>query len=65
VKWKSTLNASSKANLADSECLAKSTTVSTNYDTLENLDTGTASFDNSNVYFYVIARAKIWDSSAQ
>jgi hypothetical protein len=65
VKRECALYASTKADLADSECLAKSTTVATDYDTLENLNTGTGSFNDSNVNFYVIARAEIWNSGAQ
>jgi hypothetical protein len=65
VKREGTLNASSKADFADSECLAKTATMATDYDTLENLNTGTGTFNDSNVNFYVIARAEIWNSSAQ
>jgi hypothetical protein len=39
--------------------------MATDNDTLEDLNTGTGSFNNSNVNFYVIARAEIWDSGAQ
>jgi hypothetical protein len=65
VKREGALNPSAKANFADGECLAKSTTVATNNYALENLNTGTGSFNDSNVNLYVIARAEIWDTSAQ
>jgi hypothetical protein len=65
VKREGALYASSKADFADSECLAKTAAMATNYNTLENLNTGTGAFNNSNVYFYVIAWAEIWNSSAQ
>jgi hypothetical protein len=65
VKRECALYASSKANFADCESLAKSTTMAANYDALENLNTGTGTFNDSNVNFYVIARAEIWDTGAQ
>jgi hypothetical protein len=65
VKWESTFYTSSKADLADCESLTKATTMATDYDTLENLNTGTGTFNDSNVNFYVIAGTEIWNSGAQ
>jgi hypothetical protein len=39
--------------------------MATDYDTLENLNTGTGTFNDSNVNFYVIAGTEIWNSGAQ
>jgi hypothetical protein len=65
VKRESTLNTGSKTDFADCESLTKSTTMATDYNALENLNTGTGSFNNSNVNFYVVAGTEIWNSSAQ
>jgi hypothetical protein len=39
--------------------------MATNYDALENLDTRTGTFNDSNVNFDVVAGTEIWDSGAQ
>ena len=62
MKREGTFNAYAKGNLADGESLRDPVTLAGDDDALEDLDTGTVTFNNLHVNLYVVTRTKRGDA---
>jgi hypothetical protein len=65
MDWELTFHTNTKGNFTNCVSLTDSATLATNHDTLENLDTGTVTFDNADVNLEVVAGTKFRNVGTQ
>jgi hypothetical protein len=65
VNWEGTFYSNTVRNLTDCESFANAIALAADNNSLEDLDTALATFDNANVDLELIACAKLWDVMAK
>jgi len=65
VNWEGTFYSNTVRNLTDCESFANAIALATDNNSLEDLDTALATFDNANVNLEFIACTKLWDVMAK